>query len=148
MATTTTHPMTVEEFRRLPETGPFYCELRHGEAVRVFTFRPLPEHEVRVAGIAYVSRERWEQTDPEDNLRGAPDLVLEVLSRSNTAAEVFDKEKLCLENGCREFWVVDSDRRQVKLSTPDGITTTYRAGQEIPLRLFGGGALQVEAIFA
>ena len=135
--------MTVEEFHFLEGAA---GDL--GVVAMEFTFRPLPEHEVRVADIAYVSRERWEQTDPEDNLRGAPDLVLEVLSRSNTAAEVFDKEKLCLENGCREFWVVDSDHRQVEVSTPDGITTTYRAGQEIPSRLFGGGALKVEAIFA
>jgi hypothetical protein len=36
----------------------------------------------------------------------------------------------------------------VKVSTPDGITTTYRAGQEIPLRVFGSGALKVDDIFA
>jgi Uma2 family endonuclease len=92
--------------------------------------------------------ERWEQIKPEDNLRGAPDLVIEVLSPSNTAAEMAEKEKLCLENGSKEFWVVYPKLRQVKVSTPDGITTTYRDGQEIPLRLFGGGTLQVSAIFS
>ena len=99
--------MTVEEFRRLAETGPYYYELRHGELVQVtrpklkhhriqrqlrklleaaagvsgvvdteVAFRALPEHELRVADVAYVSRERWEAADPEDNLRGAPDLVI------------------------------------------------------------------------
>jgi hypothetical protein len=33
------------------------------------------------------------------------------------------------------------------VSTPDGVTTTYRAGQAIPLPLFGGGALPVDDIF-
>lgn len=42
--------------------------------------------------------------DPDDYLRGAPDLIIEVLSPSNTATEICDKEKLCLENGAREFW--------------------------------------------
>jgi Uma2 family endonuclease len=56
-----------------------------------------------------------------------------VLLPSNTAAEIFEKEKLCLQNGGREFWVVDPDRRQVKVSTPDGRTVTYPSGQEIPL---------------
>ena len=112
-----------------------------------FAFRALPEYELRVADVAYVKRARWEQIDPEDNLHGAPDLVIEVLSPSNTAAEINEKEKLCLENGAKEFWVLDADLRQVKVSTPDGITTTYRSGQEIPLRLFGAGALKVDDIF-
>lgn len=174
-----THLMTVAEFRRLPETdGPYYYELRRGELVQVTrpklrhhllqsrlrdllrsaapagsfveyetAFRALPEYELRVADVAYVSKERIEQADPEDNLHGAPDLVIEILSPSNTAAEIYDKEKLCLENGCLEFWVVDPDRRQVKVSTPDKLTRTYEAGQEIPLRLFGGKSLAVDAIF-
>jgi len=83
-----------------------------------------------------------DKVDPEDNLHGAPEWVIEVLSPSNTAAEIFDKEKLCLENGCQEFWVVDSVRRQVRVSTPGGITKTYREGQEIPLRQFGAARLR------
>ncbi len=176
---TTSRLMTVEQFRQLPETGPFYYELRHGELVQVtrpkfrhtriqkcleqlleraagdtavvtieFAFRALPEHELRVADVACIAKERWEKIDPDDNLRGAPELVVEVLSPSNTATEIYDKEKLCLENGCREFWVVDAARRQVKVSTPDGHTTTYHAGQEIPLRQFADGALAVDAVFA
>ena len=175
---TITGLMTVEQFLRLPEAGPFYYELRHGELVRVtrprfkhlriqrqlrkllesfardsgvveieVAFRALPEHELRVADVCYISRERWEQIDPEDWLAGAPDLVIEVLSPSNTATEINDKEKLCLEHDCREFWSVDIDLRQVKVSTPEGITTTFRAGQQIPLRIFGGGSLAVDDIF-
>jgi Uma2 family endonuclease len=111
-------------------------------------FRPLPEHELWVADVAYVSAARFGEADPEDNIRGAPDLVIEVLSPSNTVVEIYDKEKLCLENGAQEFWVVDPDRRQVKVSTPDGRTATYRSGQEIPLPLFGGGKVAVDGIFA
>lgn len=63
---------------------------------------------------------------------GAPELAIEVLSPSITMAEIYGKETLRLENGAREFWVVDPDRRQVKVSRPDGHTVTYRAGQSIP----------------
>jgi len=111
-------------------------------------FSALPEHELRVADVAFVSKERWEQMAPDVYLQGAPDLVIEVLSPSNAAEEILDKEQLCLENGCREFWVVDGKRRQVKVSTPDGLTKTYHAGQEIPLTLFAGASLKVDAIFA
>ncbi len=178
MADTTTHLMTVEEFRQLPETGPFYYELRHGELVQVtrpklkhtkiqrrlrqllepiagdagiveteVAFRAVAEYDLRVADVAFVARERWEKSNPEDNLLEAPELVIEVLSPSNTATEVFDKEKLCLEHGCLEFWVVDPVRRQVKISTPEGLTKTYPEGQRIPLTLFGGGELESAAIF-
>ena len=176
----TTHLMTVEEFRRLPEdSGSVYHELRHGELATLtrpklkhsliqrnlrrlleavapadsyvdveVAFRPLPEHELWVADVAYLSTGRFAAADPDDNIRGAPDLVIEVLSPSNTVVEIYDKEQLCLENGAQEFWVVDPERLQVKVSTPDGITTTFRSGQEIPLRVCGGGALKVDDIFA
>jgi Uma2 family endonuclease len=32
-----------------------------------------------------------------------PELVIELISPSNTAAELREKKKLCLENGSREF---------------------------------------------
>jgi Uma2 family endonuclease len=178
MATTTSHLMTVEELRSLPEDiGPVYHELRQGELVAVtrpklkhhliqdrlvellkpvaqqaghvsmeFAFRALPEHELRVADVAFIGKERLENTDPDDNLHGAPDLVVEVLSPSNTVSEIYDKEKLCLENGAREFWVVDPGLRQVKVSTPDGHTLTYRSGREIPLPLFGGAKIAADEI--
>jgi Uma2 family endonuclease len=111
-------------------------------------FRALPEHELRAADVAYVSASRFATADPDDNIRGAPDLVIEVLSPSNTAAEIYDKEKLCLENGAQEFWVVDPDRVQVKVSTPDGRTVTWHSGQEIPLPLFQDARIAVDEIFA
>ena len=112
-----------------------------------FPFRPLPEHELRVADVAYVSPSRWQQVDPEDNLHGAPELVIEVLSPSNTAAEILAKEQICLENGCLEFWVVDDQRRQVRVTTADGRVTIYKPGQSIPLTVLGGGELSVDSIF-
>src|ERR1051326_2424001 len=176
---TTSHLMTVEEFRRFPEdAGPVYHELHHGELVTVtrpklkhtliqknlwellqplaqpesyvdteVVFRPLPEHELWCADVAYVSAARFREADPEDNIRGAPDLVIEVLSPSNTVTEIYDKEQVCLQNGSQEFWVVDPDRRQVKVSTPDGRTITYPAGREIPLAFLGTAKVLVDAIF-
>jgi Uma2 family endonuclease len=174
----TTGLMTVDEFRQLPETGPFYYELRHGELVQVtrprlkqvliqkrllrllepragdafwvsieVPFRPLPEHELRTADVAVVAVARLQQADPEDNLAGAPELVIEVLSPSNSAPEIIEKQQLCLKNGCCEFWAVEPKTRIVNVATQDGITRTYQAGDEIPLRLFGSARLPVAAIF-
>ena len=109
-------------------------------------FRALPQYELRVADVAYLAPERCAKVDPENYIQGAPDLVVEVLSPSNTASEIYDKEKLCLNNGAKESWVVDPDRRQVKVSTPDGRTITWQSGQEIPV-LFSGTGVAVDAIF-
>ena len=117
-----------------------------GVVVMEFSFRPVPQYELRVADVGYVSRDRWEQADPEGDFPGAPDLVIEILSPSNTLSEMYDREKLCLENGAQQFWVVDPDRRQIKVSTPDGQTLTYRSGQDIPLPLSGNAAVAVDAI--
>jgi Uma2 family endonuclease len=70
------------------------------------------------------------------------------LSPSNTTTEIYEREQICLANGAREFWVVDPDGRQVKVTTPHGRTVTWQANHEIPLRLFGGEAtVKVEDIF-
>ena len=175
MATTTTKLMTFAEFERIPNPPGHRYELHHGELVKVpfpefphvraqwqlrrllekaagsagvvhteMPYRPLPEHECWGADIVYLAKPRWDSVDRY--LMGAPDLVIEVLSPSNTAAEMLDKRNLCLENGSREFWVVDVDHRQVEVSTPDGHTITYKRGQEIPL--FLGGRIPVDAIFS
>ena len=107
------------------DDGPVYHELRHGEVVavprpkiehiliqvRLCDFlRPLAppgsfvkdempfqssEYELRVADVAWVSAERWSVVDRKGYLQGAPELVIEVLSPSNTASEMYEKEQLC-----------------------------------------------------
>ena len=79
--------------------------------------RMLNEYEYRIADVAWSPREHWARMDPAGQFMGVPELVIEVLSPSNTASEMLDKKQLCLENGAVEFWVVDVARRQVEAST-------------------------------
>lgn len=117
-----------------------------GRAYTRLGFRGLTNGEYWIARVAYVSKERWVRQEPEGYFDGAPDLVVEILSPSNTAAEIADKRTLCLETGCREFWTLDIGKRRIDVSTPGGHTITYKAGQEIPL--FFGGRIPVDAIFS
>jgi Uma2 family endonuclease len=112
-----------------------------------FSFRPLPEYQLWTADVAYVSQSRYDAIDPEDNLHDAPELVIEVLSPSNTMSEINEREAICLENGCLEFWVVDPKRKTVKVSTPDRKTITYVEGETIPLTVPAPGELAVSQIF-
>ena len=167
--------MTFAEFEKLPNPPEGYRqELRHGEVIELsppklnhsrvqwqlrhlleraasdagivtmeIGFRPTLENEYWIADVALVSKASW--NSGEEYLSGAPQLVVEVLFPSNKATEMLDKRNVCLENGSREFWIVDTDHRQVEVSTPDGHTITYKSGQEIPL--FFGGRLAVDSIF-
>lgn len=112
-------------------------------------FRALPEYDLRVADVAFVSPERWAAADRDDNIHGAPDLVIEILSPSNTAHEMYDKEQLCLAKGCREFWVVDPERRYIRVARANSPTAVYREHQQVPLEIFGTeSCLSVDDLFA
>lgn len=119
-----------------------------GQLLIEFPFRALPEHELRAADVGFVVRERWERADTDDALRGAPDIVIEIISRSNTVAEMDERCDLCLANGSCQFWTVDDRRREVKVSTPDGITRTYKSGDSIPLPFADSQSLSVSSVFA
>ena len=111
-----------------------------------FPFRAVPEYDLRAADVAFVSQSRWDATEENDNLHGAPELAIEVLSPSNTAAEIREKAALCLADVAEEFWVVDPQRRNAKVMRRQGGTLLYDLGQSIPLVLFGG-ELSVADIF-
>jgi Uma2 family endonuclease len=119
-----------------------------GEVETEIGYRPVPEHEYWRADVAFVSRERWDAIPLNGYLLGPPELVIEVLSPSNTAAEILEKKTVCLENGAREFWVVSKDRTRVEVSTPDGRSITCKAGHYIPLFFAPGKTIPVDEIFS
>ena len=110
-------------------------------------FRALPEYDLRGVDVAYVSQRRWDATDDDDNLRGSPELVIEVLSPSNTKAEIREKAVLCLSSGTQEFWVVDPKQETVSVTRQDGEASVYHKGDRIPLSMFDS-YLDVSGIFA
>ncbi len=109
-------------------------------------FRALPEHDVRAADVAAVTPDRWDEAEAQGAVSGAPDLVAEVLSPSNSMIEMLERERLCLANGCREFWILDPRAHEVRVSTAEGVRI-YRAGMEIPVLVLDGERVAVDAIF-
>ena len=75
---------------------------------------------VREPDVSFLSRERFEGQDLDAFLEGAPDLAVEVLSPSNTAAEMRAKMDDYFGAGCRVVWIVDPLRRSVVIHRPDG----------------------------
>jgi Uma2 family endonuclease len=120
---------------------------RVGVATTETGFRPVIRNEYLIADVPFISREIWDAIPRDGYMVGAPELIIEVLSPSNKTKRMSYRRKICLENGCREFWVVDPKKREVEVSTPDGQSVNYRSGQQIPLFFTDESSLVVDSIF-
>lgn len=69
----------------------------------------------RSPDISFVARERLQglRQLPKGFFQGAPDLAIEVISPSNTFAEIHDKLVEYFDNGCRLAWVVNPSEKSV-----------------------------------
>jgi Uma2 family endonuclease len=168
--------VTFAEFEQLPEIPGTRQELHNGEVVDVpparhghrliqlniqealrasfrsdlcvhieigFKIRNL---DYRIADVVVLPRVRWNSIPRAGYLENSPEMVIEVLSPSNTPARMGVTEQLCLNNGCLEFWVIDPKKQTVRISTPQSHFTTWKSGDQIPLLY--GGTLPVNAIFS
>lgn len=119
-----------------------------GEVATEVPYRPLPEFELRAADVAAISRARFDAIDPDDNLHGAPELVIEVKSPSNSERQLRELASFCLNRGALEFWVVDVDGKLVTVMRGEGAARVFRPGDTISLAAFDGGEITVTEIFA
>jgi len=118
-------------------------------AVRIeYPYRPFAEFDLRIADVAAISLSRWGAVDPDDNLYGTPELVIEVKSPSNTERQLRELVSICLNRDTLEVWIVDSTRRSVTVFRGDGIPAVFASGASLSLAAFGGGELPVDEIFA
>jgi Uma2 family endonuclease len=111
-------------------------------------FRPAPEHEVWQADVACVSVERDAATGDDEYLMGSPELVVEVLSPSNTMDEILERQGMCLANGCASFWTVDPKRQIVMVTTPDRRTVVFDRQSCAPLPEPWSGSIEVARVFS
>ena len=106
---------------------------------------------VRIPDVAFAS---WQRIPggvvPEDPIPDlTPDLVVEILSRSNPEAEMERKRAEYFAAGVRLLWILDPDRRVVEVSPASGKPTvlgesaTLDGGEVLP-----GFSLQLRELFA
>ena len=86
----------------------------------------------------------------EDNVQGAPDLVVEILSESTRRTDEIIKRKLYEKQGVAEYWIIDPEVDTVKvyrlvdkaytqaieltLEAQDRVTSTLFPSWELPLK--------------
>ncbi len=174
---TQTQLMTFAEFVEVSDPASGHLELHHGEVIHVpprkkayasiqqvlydlllpllgslgrlgveFPFRPVPEYESWEGDLTFISKLRWEN-DQNEYFLGSPDLVVEVMSKSNTIDEMLDRQQVCFVSGCLAFWTVFPERKLILVTTPDGTTVTYDRNSHLPLLPFADSHLAVVEIF-
>jgi Uma2 family endonuclease len=91
-----------------------------------------------------------EKRGPE-GCRGGPDLVVEILSPSNTALEMERKFELYREAGVREYWIVNPEHKTVhtyRFEDKEVFTHLYARTDMAPVDIFPGLEIALEPVFA
>ena len=100
--------------------------------------------------LLFVSKER-SHIVTDDNIRGAPDLVVEVLSPSTAQRDRTLKRTLYALHGVPEYWQADTDAKiALVLTLDDGeykVAGIYGEGQTLVSPLLPGFRLEIDRIF-
>jgi Uma2 family endonuclease len=92
------------------------------------------ERSVVQPDILFVSSER-DGIVMDDEIVGAPDLVIEILSKSTAKRDTGVKKALYARSGVREYWLVDPEARSIeRLSLGPGgyeSATRYESGERL-----------------
>lgn len=86
-----------------------------------------------------------------EGCRGAPDLVVEILSPSNTADEYVRKFNLYMKAGVREYWIADSKSKTVQsfvLQNGAYTGTVYEAGAVLSSAAIAGLSITLRDVFS
>ncbi|MCL6634735.1 MAG: Uma2 family endonuclease [Peptococcaceae bacterium] len=88
----------------------------------------LSPQDVVQPDIMYISRER-SHIVTDNNIQGAPDLVVEILSPSTAERDRTIKKKLYARHGVRELWLVNAGAQVVEVYS-------LAEGEEVPPLLY------------
>ncbi len=86
------------------------------------------EYDTFQPDLSFVSRERMSIIE-KDNIKGAPDIVVEILSPSTGYLDLTHKKTVYETSGVKEFWIVDPKDKlvEVQQNTPNGFVTFSKA---------------------
>jgi Uma2 family endonuclease len=96
--------------------------------------------------LAFVRAERLANAG-DGYLEFAPDLAIEVVSPSNSLAEIARKVELYLRYGSSEVWVVRPRQREIVIHRANATETVVRDGESFSSPLFPGKAIALSRVF-
>ena len=88
----------------------------------------------------------------ERGVRGAPDLVIEILSKTTRRLDLLSKYNIYQRAGVREYWIVDPDTQTVTVHTlEDGKyrspAVVYRSDASVPVGVLEGFQVDLKTVF-
>lgn len=111
----------------------------------------LSDTDVVQPDLLFVSREREHVLRGGDNVRGAPDVVIEILSPATAARDRTFKRALYAKHGVKEYWLVDPDTRTVTVLLLEerrfAVAGVYGPGQNLTSPTLQGCAFDLDEIF-
>ncbi len=153
------------ELLMIPSPNRFHQEVAHrlNEAISRYVsdhglgkvyFAPLDvvlsDHDVVQPDLLFVSHRRKEILKDE-NIQGAPDLVVEITSPSSRERDRLIKKGLYARYGVQEYWLVDLERRSIEvLSLKDaeyGLVGIFSQEDLLSTSIFPGLNLPVGTVF-
>ena len=106
---------------------------------------------VRLPDVAFISKARLPQGKlPKESVPAlVPNLAVEVLSESNTAAEMERKIGEYFEAGVELVWIIDPEAMTIEVLTAIESSTTLRSGETLTgSAVLPGFAMPVDELFA
>ena len=101
--------------------------------------------------IIFVSNENSDIIT-EANIKGAPDLIVEVLSPSTAYRDLVKKKRIYAKFGVKEYWIVDPEEKTVELYVLKGqqfeMKKSYSANEVVESILLQGLRIPLQEIFA
>lgn len=118
----------------------------------------LDEHNAFQPDLAFISKERSFLIEDGDYIRGAPDLVVEIISPGTVKKDRVIKKDLCERFAIREYWLVDPLNKGIEIyimqedkyvlhdlqEITGKISSTVLAGFELELGHIFGEEMQEE----
>ena len=108
------------------------------------------KREVVQPDIFFVSRERREII-AEEEVRGAPDLVIEITSHATEERDRHYKKTLYARHGVKEYWIVDPETKTVEVFALGEkgfqLVKAYKTGETLRTPLLEGLEVDLKAVF-
>jgi Uma2 family endonuclease len=110
--------------------------------------------DIVVPDLLYISHARSGEIVTEKHVTGAPEIVVEIGSKSTRKRDETIKRRLYEERGVSEYWVIDPERDVIRVYRLDGgrfdgpAELSREAGDVLRTRHLDGLAIPLERVFA
>ena len=103
---------------------------------------------LRGPDVSFITLDRFQSLDLHQNIQGAPDIAVEVVSPSETAVDLHKKTRQHLKAGCQTVWIVYPDSREIEIhDRTEGIHLLAENDTLTAPRLLPGFNLLISTLF-